>query len=48
MKRNSIRKASNFKLQAERSRFNTFLANIDNNIVACKYPDILEVILNLF
>lgn len=43
MKRNSIRKASTFKMQIVRSRFQTFLENIENCSVARRWPCQLDV-----
>ena len=43
MKRNSIRKASTFKMQIVRSRFQNFLENIENCSVARRWPCQLDV-----
>jgi len=43
MKRNSIRKASSFKLQAARAKFDLFLQDIPSCSVAQKHPPCLEV-----
>lgn len=48
MKRHSIRKASNFKLQAARSRFQGYLDEVENSAVARKWPSHLEVPITLF
>lgn len=47
MKRHSIRKASNFKLQAARSRFQGYLDEVENSAVARKWPAHLEVPITL-
>jgi len=44
MKRNSIKKASTFKLQAARNKFNSYLEDIDSCPVARKFPSHIEVI----
>jgi hypothetical protein len=44
MKRNSIRKASSFKLQAARVKFDLFLQDVPSCSVAQKHPSCLEVV----
>jgi hypothetical protein len=43
MKRNSIKKASSFKLQAARVKFSGYLEDIEQSVVAKRFPHLLEV-----
>lgn len=44
MKRHSIKKASTFKLQAEKSKFVAYLEQIENCKTAERFPQIADVI----
>lgn len=47
MRRGSIKKSSNFKIQAEKSVFRNYLDNLENCKTALLYPDMKDVLAHL-